>query len=87
MKFVDWLLNRSTVETVRYLGDMQKLTFGPDDVLIMQSDEHIDSKVATQVRQLLEDKFPGHRVLVLSKGWRVGVIAETDAPRTVTTAR
>lgn len=71
----------------RYLGEVQRLTLNPGDVVVISTDERITQELAEAIRKKASLKFPGHEVLVLSAGLRIGVVgAASDTTKEATPA-
>lgn len=64
---------------VRFLGDVQRLTLKSDDVIVISTERSISSHVAEHIHELVALKFPGHKVLVLSDGLKIGVVGAASA--------
>lgn len=66
---------------IRYLGDVQRLKFGPDDVLVLTcAEREISTEMAemlkVHIQRVLGDE---HRVLVLTRGMKIGVLTPDEA--------
>jgi hypothetical protein len=62
-------------DAIRYLGDVQKLTLGPNDAVVLSVDEEISDSIAERLREMMQAKLPGRTVIVLGKGMKIGVLA------------
>ena len=63
---------------VRYLGDVQRLALKPGDTIVLQSDQEISDETAVRLRNYVEQFLPGHKVLVLGDGLKIGVLVAED---------
>lgn len=61
---------------IQYLGDVQKLSLGPNDWLVLRYDEVLSREQMEQLRAALEAVLPAGkgRVLVLDRAAKVGVL-------------
>jgi hypothetical protein len=64
---------------IRYLGDVQKLSLNEGDILVLSSDQHLREETAERLRQHLEREIPGHKVLILGEGLKLGVLSKDAA--------
>lgn len=61
---------------IRYLGDVQRLTFNEGETLVLTVDQAISDDMARRLREQLEGVFGKDRkYLVLSEGMKIGVLA------------
>lgn len=78
MNNVDELIMGSAIafnnEHVMYLGEMHKLRLNPGDVLVLSCDHMLSDLVAGRIRTIIQEKFPGHEILVLSGGMKLGIV-------------
>ena len=63
---------------IRYLGDVQRLHLDPCDVVVITASERINQANAEFMRDTLRGAFGNHRVVVLEKGMKIGVISEAS---------
>ena len=64
-----------TEPEIRYLGDIQRLILGPDDVLVLSVDQILEDQVLVELRKRLLSVVGEHvKCIVLSKGMRLGVL-------------
>lgn len=61
---------------IRYLGDVQRLQLGPDDLLVLTTDQHLSSAALDRIRAAVESTIPGQRVVVLTGGMKLGVLSK-----------
>jgi hypothetical protein len=60
-------------EEVEYIGEIQRVKIRPGDVLVVTCDERISWEVARHLREVIQDKFPGHEVMVLGGGLKLAI--------------
>lgn len=66
---------------IRFLGDVQRLTLGPEDVLVLSVEHELTLSQADRLRAYLSDCLPGRKCIVLSGDCKLGVLstsAESD---------
>lgn len=68
---------------VNFLGDVQRLALKPGDMLVLRTDQIISGDLAQRLREQLESAVPGHSVIVLGDGMKLGVLSPE---RVVTTS-
>jgi hypothetical protein len=66
-------------EEIRYLGDVQRLTLAPGDIVVLNVDMVISAETADRLKARAEKQLPGHQVLILSGGVKLGVLAPERA--------
>lgn len=66
-------------DEIRYLGDVQRLTLAPGDIIVLNLDMPISADTAARLKAHAEQQLPGHQVLVLSEGIKLGVLAPETA--------
>jgi hypothetical protein len=64
---------------VQFLGNMEKLTVGPNDVFVVSIDEHISAEAANRVSGQISEALGTltgmkPKVLVLSGGMKIGAV-------------
>ncbi len=64
---------------IKYLGDVQRLVLNPGDIVVLSVDEYIPNEAAQRLRSQLEASVPGHNVVVLSKGMKIGALGQDIA--------
>jgi hypothetical protein len=61
---------------IKYLGDVQRLTMEPGDVLVLSVHDEISQEAAARLKeQVLATIGTDRKVMVLSRGMKVGVLA------------
>lgn len=68
---------------INFIGDMQPVALGPDDVLVLSVDQHLSDHAIEHLTLRMQSEFPGRKVLVLGKGMFLGVLSP-DAQSTAT---
>lgn len=63
-------------DVIRYLGDVQRLQLGPDDILVVTNPGRLPMEVSEYIRANLNRLMPGRLVLVLDGGMSIGVLAQ-----------
>ena len=63
-------------DEIRFIGDLQKVTLGKDDVLVLQAETDFPPEVADRLRQQVQEAFPEYakKVLVLCNGLKLDVV-------------
>ena len=60
---------------IRYLGDLQRLSLAPDDVLVLSVDQVLEDDTCIRLRQLLQSVIgEQHKCIVLTRGMRLSVL-------------
>jgi hypothetical protein len=69
--------DRAGVEenSIRFLGDVQRLTLLPGDTVVVSVAEQISDETAFRIRQHLAQFFTTNQVIVLGHGMKLGVMA------------
>ncbi len=62
-------------EEIRYLGDLQKITLGPTDVLVLSVDEYLSQTQTASLIEGLRRVAPLNKAVVLQKGMKLGVVS------------
>jgi hypothetical protein len=57
---------------------IERVSLGPDDVLVITHKDSISPDQAQFIRSRVEDVFPDHKVLVLSGGLKLHVIGKHE---------
>lgn len=65
---------------IRFLGDMTKLTVGPDDLYVIQCDTILTNEQFERITERVSSIFGKGKVVVLDKGMRLGVMGKDGAP-------
>lgn len=65
-------------DTILFMGDMQRLELRPHDILVLCHPGYLSTEATERLKQTVEDQFPGHKAIVLTDGWRLGVLSPTD---------
>lgn len=61
-------------DEIRFVGDMQKVTLKPGDVLVVTCSHPLTDNNAEYLRKYIAESFPGHKCLVLGDGLKLGVV-------------
>jgi len=65
---------------IRFLGDLQRIKAEPGDVFVLQCDGFLSDKSVSYISERFDALFPGHQVMVLDGGMKLGVVgASKDA--------
>lgn len=59
---------------IRFLGDVQRLALKPGDILVLSAPSRISPDCARHLTEAVKRLVPGHEVLVLGDGLKVGVL-------------
>ena len=51
----------------------------PDDVIVLESDEHLGVEQLQAIKRQAEQVWPGRKIVVLEKGLRLKVMAASEA--------
>jgi len=61
---------------IRYLGDVQRLTFNEGDTLVLTLDQPISEELVLRLREQLQEILGKDRkYLILGEGMKIGVLA------------
>ena len=55
-------------------GVVSRVALGPNDVIVLTCDKHIPEMTAKRMGEIVQEKFPGHDVLVLGGGIKLGLV-------------
>jgi hypothetical protein len=70
----------STAE-IRFLGDMQKVTWGPNDIGVITYPGKLSSDGLARINEMwkrLMGENPKHKLMVLHEGMQFGVISDAE---------
>jgi hypothetical protein len=59
---------------IRYLGDVRRLVLRPGDVVVLLVPGSIEPESAKRLSETMRANLPGHKVLVLADGLKIGVM-------------
>jgi hypothetical protein len=62
-------------EQIRYLGDVQRLSLQPGDVIVLSVQEQLSVDAMIGIRRIVESAIPGHKCLILAPGMKIGAVA------------
>ncbi len=63
-------------DALRFVGDMQRLNLGRDDILVLSVDQHISYETAEKIRDQVKLALGEDRkVMILDAGMKAGVLA------------
>lgn len=60
---------------IRYLGDVQRLKLDPGDIIVLTIDDVLTEAQSAYIKHRVEETIPGHTVVVLGKGVKIGVLS------------
>lgn len=66
-------------KAIQFVGDVQKLSLKPDDVLVFRHDLTVSLDEVKHVISVLQKQFPGQRLLVMRRGFSVGVLSDESS--------
>lgn len=64
---------------INFTGDLQRIQPQPGDVFVLTTEQSLSCEVAEQLKAHLEHVLPGHTVLVLSDGLKLGFMQPPPA--------
>ena len=65
---------------IRYLGDVQRLTLAPEDIIVLKTTLPVHAEAAKRLREMVQSQFGENRkVLVLSDGLEIGLLSPQPA--------
>lgn len=67
--------NKADEPTINYLGDMQKLTLGPNDLIVITTEQMLSQETIRYLQEEVKKSIPNNNCLVFAGGLKVGVIA------------
>jgi len=65
---------------IRYLGDLKKLTLGPNDIVVLSTEEDWSMELVDRTRETMNRFFPNNKLVILTGGVKVGILTETPPP-------
>jgi len=65
-------------DKITYLGDVQRLCLKPGDIVVLSIDDAPSDHVFANLRKVLKDIIPEHKVLILTGGAKIGVMGSDD---------
>ena len=66
-------------ENIRYLGDVQRLTLGPNDIVVLTVGSRISTETALRLKTWMQDAIgTGNKVVVIDSDIKVGVLAAPE---------
>lgn len=66
------------VGQIEWSGDLQRVTLGKNDVLVLSVDRVLSMDAAAKIAAMLEHYFPEHKVLIIDSGAHLGVAGIED---------
>ena len=63
---------------IKYLGDVQKLSLRPGDIVVLKVGAILNIEQKTMLKDALRGKLPGHEIMVLDSGMDISVIETTE---------
>jgi predicted RNA-binding protein associated with RNAse of E/G family len=61
------------------IEDIKRITYNPDDVIVVRANRHLHQEVAERIKKQLEVYFPSQQIIVLSDDLRIEVMAPEEA--------
>jgi hypothetical protein len=61
---------------IRWLGDVQRLALEPGDIVVVSNTGPMSVAEVESLRRQVQEFLPGHRCLVLTSNWMLGVLSE-----------
>lgn len=61
-------------QEIRYLGDVQRLTLSPGDIVVLKVKDRITQEMAKGIKDRLCDMLPANQIIVLDSGADIGVL-------------
>lgn len=61
-------------DEIRFLGDLQRLELKDGDILVLTTPLHLPPESVRRLRASVEALIPGHKVVVLGDGLKLGVL-------------
>lgn len=58
------------------IGEVKRLELKPTDTIVVRYEGHIPPQAQAYIKRVLEDRFPGHTVLVLEQGLDIEIISK-----------
>lgn len=65
---------------IRFLGDLQRLSPQPGDMFVITTEQRISQEQRHAIVATWASAMPGHKVLVLDGGLKIGVIDAIEPP-------
>lgn len=67
---------------VRFLGDVERLELGADDVLVIKVSSVLSAGLASRIKEVIRSELgKDRRVLVLESGMQIGILSPTSGER------
>lgn len=63
-------------QEIRYLGDVQRLSLHPGDVIVLKVTGKVSEEMGRHLKGTMENVMPGHKCLVLESGMEIGLIGK-----------
>ena len=73
MRFFRWRHHLAEEDGIKFY------VMGPDDMVVLRSTRSVSADQASQLKEILAEKFPGHEVLVLSGDFSLQFIKHGEA--------
>lgn len=61
---------------IKFLGDVQKLTVAPDDILVISCERMLSDAECADISSFIQQQLPNQMVWVLTGGVKVGVLSK-----------
>ncbi|TXH48125.1 MAG: hypothetical protein E6Q97_25315 [Desulfurellales bacterium] len=61
-------------QEIRYIGELQRLVLQPGDIIVLTIDADLTDKALGVIEEHMSTIFPGHKVLCLTQGVKIGII-------------
>ncbi len=59
--------------------DVQRMVLSPGDTIVLKVPGRVSDQQAQFIKNLMQDKFPGHEVLILDGGMELGLLSPKEA--------
>jgi len=59
-------------------GELAQLDFGPNDILVLYTEQRFSDEAYRRVMTLMERQLPGRKVLFFDDGLKLGVLHPTE---------
>lgn len=64
---------------IRFLGDVQRLELGPDDILVLKMPGRVTGEMADRIREHFAKLLGNERkIIILDNGCEIGVLTPTS---------
>ena len=60
------------------LAPLSQMDVEPGDIVVLMTEEHLSEEAIGRIREHLSPLFPGHVILVLDGGSKLGVVRQSE---------